>query len=37
MAGPVPARVDAEVKAGLLDLIDHAREEGWSMRSACGA
>jgi hypothetical protein len=24
------------VKAGLLDLIDHAREEGWSMRSACG-
>jgi transposase InsO family protein len=36
MAGPVPARVDAEVKAGLLDLIDHAREEGWSMRSVCG-
>ena len=35
-AGPVPARVDAEVKAGLLDLIDHAREEGWTMRGACG-
>lgn len=35
-AGLVPARVDAEVKAGLLDLIDHAREEGWTMRGACG-
>jgi putative transposase len=35
-AGPVPARVDAEVKAGLLDLIDHAREEGWSVSRTCG-
>ena len=35
-AGLVPARVDAEVKASLLDLIDHAREEGWTMRGACG-
>ena len=35
-AGPVPARVSPGVKAGLLDLIDHAREEGWSVRSACG-
>ena len=32
-AGPVPPRVDARVKAGLLDLIDHAaREGGWSLR-----
>jgi putative transposase len=36
MAGPVPARVDAGVKAGLLDLIDDAIGEGWSMRRACG-
>jgi len=34
-AGPVPARVEAEVKAGLLDLVDHATGGGWSVRSAC--
>ena len=34
-AGPVPARVDAEIKAGLLDLIDHAVESGWSPGRAC--
>lgn len=34
-AGPVSARVDAEVKAGLLDLVDDATEQGWSMRGAC--
>ncbi len=34
-AGPVPARVDGNVKAGLLDLIDHAVEGGWSRRRAC--
>lgn len=34
-AGPVPARVDAAVKAGLLDLVDHAVEDGWSARRAC--
>ncbi|MDP4015278.1 MAG: integrase core domain-containing protein [Candidatus Nanopelagicales bacterium] len=33
-AGPVPARVDAHVKASLLDLIDHAAERGWSRRRA---
>jgi hypothetical protein len=33
--GPVPARVDADVKAGLLDLIDHAVEHGWPTRRAC--
>ncbi len=34
-AGPVPLRVDVPVKAGLLDLIDHALEAGWSTRRAC--
>ena len=27
--------MDAHVKAGLLDLIEHAREHGWSRRRAC--
>src|SRR5207244_2747710 len=34
-AGPVPPRVDATVKAGLLGLIAHAGERGWSARRAC--
>lgn len=34
-AGPVPVRVDAPVKAGLLDLIDHAVDHGWTRRRAC--
>jgi putative transposase len=33
-AGPVPPRVDARVKAGLLDLVDHAVAVGWSPRRA---
>ncbi len=33
--GPVPARVDAHVKAGLLDLLDYASQGGWSRRRAC--
>ncbi|RBQ14718.1 integrase [Spongiactinospora rosea] len=34
-AGPVPPRVDAYVKAGLLELVAHAaREGGWSTRRA---
>jgi putative transposase len=34
-AGLVPPRVDANVKAGLLDLVGHARREGgWSIRRA---
>ena len=33
--GPVPFRVDAEVKAGLLALVDHAVGEGWSQRRVC--
>lgn len=35
MAGPVPVRVHGEVKAGLLDLVSHAVEHGWSARRAC--
>ena len=35
-AGAVPARVDAGIKAGLLDLLDHAAEHGgWSTARAC--
>ncbi len=34
-AGPVPPRVDAPVKAGLLALIAHAAGRGWSTARAC--
>ncbi len=34
-AGAVPARVDALVKAGLLDLVDQAESRGWSRARAC--
>ena len=34
-AGAVPPRVDAGVKVGLLGLIDHAQEQGWSRTRAC--
>lgn len=34
-AGPVPTRVDAGSKAGLLGLVDHAVAHGWSTRRAC--
>jgi putative transposase len=34
-AGPVPPRVEAPVKAGLLALVDHAVEAGWSTRRSC--
>lgn len=34
--GPVPARVDASVKAGLLDLIDHAADHGWHVDARAG-
>lgn len=33
-AGPVPARLDGDVKAGLLALVDQAGEVGWSARRA---
>ena len=36
MAGPVPSRVDGSVKAGLLDLVDHAVARGWEHQRACG-
>ena len=37
-AGPVPPRADARVKAGLLELIDHASGEGgWSLRRSAAA
>jgi len=36
-AGLVPPRVDAPVKAGLLELVAHAhREAGWSLRRSAG-
>lgn len=34
-AGPVPPRVEAPVKAGLLALIAHAGARGWSTRRSC--
>ncbi len=33
-AGPVSSRVEEHVTAGLLDLIEHAVESGWSTRRA---
>ena len=32
---PVPARVDATGKAGLLALVDHAVSEGWTLHAVC--
>jgi len=34
-AGPVPPRVDGQVKAGLLDLLEHAEQAGWPTVRAC--
>lgn len=34
LTGRVPARVDENVKAGLLGLVDHAVTKGWSQRRA---
>lgn len=31
----VPMRVDAGIKLGLCDLLDHAVAYGWSVRRAC--
>jgi hypothetical protein len=36
LTGPVPRRIDANIKAGLLALVDHAVGAGWSLRHACG-
>jgi putative transposase len=35
LGGRVPRRVDAATKAGLLELIDGAVADGWSVRGAC--
>lgn len=35
LTGPVPTRVDATVKAGLLELVSESVEQGWSTRRAC--
>ncbi len=35
MSGPIPARVDAAAKARLLELIDEATAQGWSMARTC--
>ena len=34
-AGPIPTRVEAGIKEGLLELVDHAVANGWSVRRAC--
>lgn len=35
MSEPVPVRADATVEAGLLDLVNHAVEQGWTVQAAC--
>lgn len=35
LSGQVPRRVDAATKTGLLELLDEATDEGWSVRRAC--
>lgn len=35
LGGRVPRRVDAATKTGLLELLDQARDAGWSLRDAC--
>jgi putative transposase len=37
LSGPIPRRVEAATKAGLLDLLDEALDSGWTVRRACGA
>ncbi|MEQ4209462.1 hypothetical protein [Actinopolymorpha sp. B9G3] len=37
VAGPVPPRVHADVKAGLLAVVDHATAGGWSTRRAAAS
>jgi putative transposase len=37
LSGRVPPRVDAATKAGLLALLDHAVDQGWTVRAACAA
>jgi putative transposase len=35
LSGPIPARVDGAVKARLLELIDDATGQGWSLARTC--
>ena len=35
LSGRVPARVDQATKAGLLDLLEQATGQGWTVRAAC--
>jgi hypothetical protein len=35
LSGPVPRRVEAATKAGMLELIDAATAAGWEYRRAC--
>jgi putative transposase len=35
LSGRVPPRVDAATKAGLLDLLEQATRQGWTVRGAC--
>jgi putative transposase len=35
LVGPIPARVEAGVKAALLELIAETTEAGWSWQRAC--
>ena len=34
--GPIPVRVDAEAKRQLLEVIDQACEQGWTLKRICG-
>ena len=36
LSGPIPARVDATVKATLLGIIDAAIDAGWTLARVCG-
>ena len=35
LSGRVPLRVDAATKSGLLDLLEQAVQQGWTVRGAC--
>jgi putative transposase len=35
LSGQVPPRVDAATKAGLLDLLEQALKQGWTVRAIC--
>ena len=35
LSGRVPPRVDAATKVGLLDLLEQACGQGWTVRGAC--